>query len=167
MYTTRIQRSTNERMSYLSLCELLSEFLHFLPELAGDPGIGVLIDHGMVNNALGPICVAQRGQCLVVVIGGRTHSCYHGCTTVSSQAILKNKGSGRGERGEEEENREGEQKKRRWVSSVKYRTFERGILVRNLKTVYNGIRKKGCIQIKMSIFTYRFRLKNIWRWVEG
>lgn len=74
---------------YLSLGELLPELLHLLAELADDAGVGVLVDHGVVDDVLGPVRVAQRRQRLVVVVGRRAHRGHHGCLAVAPEAVLE------------------------------------------------------------------------------
>ncbi len=49
----------NDKKSvYLSLRQLISQFLHFLSKFPDDPGIGVFIDHGVVDDALCSVCIA-------------------------------------------------------------------------------------------------------------
>ena len=75
-------------VSYLSLRELYSEFLHFLPELSDDACVGVFIDHGVVDDPLGAVCVTQRGQRLLVVISCWAHRGDHTRLTVATQVVL-------------------------------------------------------------------------------
>lgn len=74
---------------YLGLGELLPQLLHLLAELADDAGVGVLVDHGVVDDVLGPVRVAQRRQRLVVVVGRRAHRGHHGRLAVAPEAVLE------------------------------------------------------------------------------
>lgn len=73
----------------LGLGELLPQLLHFLPELPDDSGVGVFVDDGVVDDALGSVGVTQGGQRLVVVVGGGADGGDHGGAAVSSQAVLQ------------------------------------------------------------------------------
>lgn len=74
---------------HLRLCELLLQFLHLLPQLPDDPGIGVLIHHCMVDDVLGPVSVTQSGERLIVVVCCRADGGDHGSPTVPSKAVLQ------------------------------------------------------------------------------
>lgn len=53
-----LQKQGAQSCSYLSLRELLLQFLYFLTQFPDDFGVGVLIHDGMVNNPLGSICIS-------------------------------------------------------------------------------------------------------------
>lgn len=75
--------------SHLCLRELHFELLHLFPQLSDDASVGVFIHHSMVDDSLGPVSIAQRGQRLLVVIGSWAHCGYHGCLAVATKVVLK------------------------------------------------------------------------------
>lgn len=77
------------RHSNLGLRQLLLQFLHFLPELSDDPGVGVFVDDGVVDDALGPVGVTQGGQRLVVVVRRGADGGDHGGAAVPPEAVLR------------------------------------------------------------------------------
>lgn len=75
--------------SYLRLRELLSEFLHFFPEIPDNSCVGILIHHSMVHDVLGTICVPQGGEGFIIVISCRTHSRHHCCLAITTKTVLQ------------------------------------------------------------------------------
>ena len=65
------------------------ESIDFGSQLPDDPGVGILVDDGVVLDALGPVGVAQGGQGLLVVVGGRGHRGDHHSLAVASKIVLK------------------------------------------------------------------------------
>ena len=45
---------------------------HFdlLPQLSDDPGVGIFVDDGVIDDAFGSVRVSQRRQRLFVIVGG-------------------------------------------------------------------------------------------------
>lgn len=76
---------------YLSLRQLNLELLHLLPQLSDDPSVRVFIHHSMVDYSFGPVCVAKRGQSLLVVVCCWTHRSDHGCLTVTTKVVLRSR----------------------------------------------------------------------------
>lgn len=75
--------------SHLGLRELDFELLHLLPELSDDASVGVFVHHGVVDDPLGPVRVAQRGQSLLIVISRWAYRGYHGSLAVATQIVLE------------------------------------------------------------------------------
>ena len=73
---------------YLSLCQLVSELLHLLSQLSDDASVGVLVHHGMIDDALGAVGVAEGRQRLLVVVSCGAHRGNHRRATVATQAVL-------------------------------------------------------------------------------
>ena len=74
---------------YLSLWELLPQFLHLFPQFPDDLRVGILIHDGMVNDPFGPICVSQRGEGLFVVVCCWANGGDHGGLAVAPQIVLQ------------------------------------------------------------------------------
>ena len=88
----RPQQTDNKqtaRRTYLCRGQLLAEHLHLVAQVPDDPGVGVLVDDGVVDDALGAVGVAQRGQRLLVVVGGGADGGHHHRLAVAAQVVLK------------------------------------------------------------------------------
>ena len=79
----------NPSSHHLGLRELNFELLHLFPELSDDASVGVFVHHGVVDDSLGSVGIAQRGQSLLVVIGRWTHCGNHGGLAVAAKVVLK------------------------------------------------------------------------------
>ena len=75
---------------YLSLWELLSQFLHFLPQFPDDFCVGILIHNGMVNDPFGSIGISQCGEGLFVVVCCWANGGDHRGLAVAPQIVLQN-----------------------------------------------------------------------------
>ena len=76
-------------LSYRSVLEHLLKGFHLSPQLPDDLGIGVLVDHGVVDDLLGPVGVPQRGQGLLEVVPSRGNRCHHHGPAVAAQVVLE------------------------------------------------------------------------------
>ena len=74
---------------YLRGTELRSQRLHLLAQLANDARVGVLVHHGVVDDALGSVGVAQGRQRLLVVVGRGTDRGHHHRLAVAAKIVLK------------------------------------------------------------------------------
>lgn len=72
----------------LRLGQLLTERLNLLAQLADDAGVGVLVDDGVVDDALGAVGVAQGGQRLLVVVCRWADGGHHHRLAVPAQVVL-------------------------------------------------------------------------------
>ncbi|RUS88914.1 hypothetical protein EGW08_003353, partial [Elysia chlorotica] len=85
-----------ERLTCLCCLELSLEHLHLLAQLADDAGVGVLVDHGVVDDPLGAVSVAQSGKRLLVVVCRGADGGHHDRLAVASQrAYLQEPGEHR------------------------------------------------------------------------
>lgn len=75
--------------AYLSLGQLLSQFLHFLPQLPDDFCVGILVHHGMVDDPFGSICVSQGGEGLFVIVCCWADGGDHRGLAVAPQIVLR------------------------------------------------------------------------------
>lgn len=73
-------------------CEERSQLLDFFLILTEQSVLRVLVDARPVLNALGPVCVAQRAQALLVVVVCRGETGDHQGARVPSQRVLQQPG---------------------------------------------------------------------------
>ena len=62
-----------------------------LTQVLSNPRIGILVDYGMVDDALGPVGVTQRGQSFLKVVSSRTDCSYHDGLAVAAKVFLTTK----------------------------------------------------------------------------
>ena len=77
-----------QQRTHLCLVKHPTKHLHFFPELSDDTSVRIFIDHGVVDDSFSAVCIAQRRQSLLVVVGWRTQRRYHHRLRISTKIIL-------------------------------------------------------------------------------
>ena len=67
----------------------LVTFIKRSMQVLSNPRIGILVDHGMVDDALGPVGVTQRGQSFLEVVSSRTDGSHHDGLAVAAKVVLQ------------------------------------------------------------------------------
>ncbi|TNN58784.1 hypothetical protein EYF80_031029 [Liparis tanakae] len=97
--TTALHHATLPLLVISSPRAPFRQFLYFLSEFPDDASVGVLIDDRVVDDALRSVCIAQRRQRLLVVVGRWTHGCNHRRATVAAETVLEEEEEETGHKG--------------------------------------------------------------------